>query len=88
MHVISLFTNKTLSLNVLDKQVTRLDSNKRFCRDSSNSVGCRSIPIETFGNAYSQVCGKVQGYSYGAAAGFAHRSSTVELVKIMLMELP
>ena len=41
-------------------------------------VGCHSILIETFGNAYSQVCGKVQGYSYGAVDGFAHRSSTVE----------
>ena len=51
--------------------------NKKFCIRDAHISGCRSIPIETFGNAYSQVCGKVRGYSYGAVDGFS-RSSTVE----------
>ena len=51
--------------------------NKKFCIRDAHISGCRSIPIETFGNAYSQVCGKVRGYSYGAVDAFS-RSSTAE----------
>ena len=50
--------------------------NKNFCIRNAHISGCQSILIETFGHAYTQVCGKVRGYSYGAVDAF-RRPSTV-----------
>ena len=45
-------------------------NNKRFCIRDTNSAGCRSVIYNSFGFTYSQICGRVRGYSFATTDGF------------------
>ena len=53
----------------------------RSCTKSS-SAGCSSAPIDTFGNEYSHVCGKIIGYQFGSPECFYpfHRSYSTDTI--------
>ena len=42
----------------------------RFCIRNTSSAGCRSIIYNSFGVTYSQICGRVRGYSFATTDGF------------------
>ena len=52
---------------------------RRLCGRSSSGSGCDSVTYTTFSLNYSQVCGRVRGYQYGAPDAFHNSGSqTIE----------
>ena len=53
----------------------------RFCIRDTNTSGCHSISLTSFGLTYSQVCGYVRGYSFATTNAFGpfHRTSNEPL---------
>ena len=50
---------------------------KSFCIRDTNAGGCRAMIFETFGHAYSQVCGYIQGYAYYSPSAFDKGASVL-----------
>ena len=58
---------------------TRTSEPRRLCGRDRSGSGCDSVTYTTFGLNYSQVCGRVRGYQYGAPDAFWNRrSQTIE----------
>ena len=48
---------------------------KRTCGRSHTTAGCSSTTFSVGGLPYSQVCGRIRGYQFGATSGFLNRNN-------------